>query len=356
MSAARALAQPVYRAGDIIENFSLISRRTGQPMPIADFAGKILFLDFFAHWCPVCNAAAPQLESGIYERYREAGNAAGLPVVYVLCNLQGDFTPRDMAGTDAFTGRFGPDVFVLQDNDRALQRRFTSASGQPTFAVINGVANSASHRQWELVYSLHGYRSPGGVQPIGEFQTAIDSVQAPPALTPVSLTSQPQSQTVSVGESASFNVTGTGTPPLNYQWQFNGSDIADATSATLMLDNIQVAQAGEYSVVVSNEAGSVASQVAKLTVVSPPAGPATLRGFRKLADGPVEFSVGGEAGRAYRIETSSDLVNWVAFTTVTVTDGNQTVRETGLANIASRFIEPLRSKFDRNLQEIDFQP
>lgn len=269
LSAAPGLAQPVYRAGDIIENVTLINRRTGQPMQLTDFAGKILFLDFFAHWCPVCNAAAPQLEAGIYQRYREAGNAAGLPVVYVLCNLQGDFTPRDIAGTDTFTGRFGSDAFVLQDNNRALQHRFTSASGQPTFAVINGVANSPSHRQWELVYSLHGYTSPGRVQPIGEFQAAIDSVQAPSASVPVQITAQPQSQSALVGATVSLTVTATGSAPIQYQWQKNGVGLEGATSPTLTFANVQASDAGSYRVTVHNTDSSVTSDLALLTVIEP---------------------------------------------------------------------------------------
>ncbi|MCI0536174.1 MAG: immunoglobulin domain-containing protein [Verrucomicrobiales bacterium] len=270
LSAARGVAQPVYRAGDIIENFSLINRRTGQPMQLSDFVGKILFLDFFAHWCPVCNAAAPQLESGIYQRYREAGNAAGLPVVYVLCNLQGDFTPRDAAGTAAFTSRFGSDAFVLEDNNRALQHRFTSASGQPTFAVINGVANSASHRQWELVYSLHGYTSPGRVQPIGEFQAAIDSVRAPAGSMAVLITGQPQNQVAPVGATVSLTVTAIGSEPIHFQWKRDDVELPGAVGPTLELDNLQPSDAGDYQVVVSNGSGSVTSAIATVTVLVPP--------------------------------------------------------------------------------------
>lgn len=80
-------------------------------------------------------------------------------------------------------------------------------------------------------------------------------------LTPPTITTQPQSQTVIAGNSATFTVVATGTAPLRYQWRFNGANLAGATSASLV-----TTQAGNYSVVVSNVAGSVASATATLTV------------------------------------------------------------------------------------------
>jgi thiol-disulfide isomerase/thioredoxin len=329
LSTVSSFAQPVYRAGDIIENFSLINRRTGLPMQLSDFAGKILFLDFFAHWCPVCNAAAPQLESGIYERYRQAGNAAGLPVVYVLCNLQGDFTPRDIAGTDSFIARFGTDAVVLQDNNRALQRRFTSAGGQPTFAVINGVANSVSHRQWELVFSLHGYTSPGRVQPIADFQAAIDSVQAPPAAIPVQITEQPrpQNQTVFQGASVSLSVSTAGSEPIAYQWFRNGEAIPDANAATLMLLNLQVHQSGTYTVRISNPVHTITSEPAHISVEAIMEISSRLSNGRFSAAGTFEFDGTGTPGRTYRVEVSLDLVTWSVLTRITGAPATQTVQD-----------------------------
>lgn len=331
LSTLASLAQPVYRAGDIVENFSLLDRRTGLPMQLSDFAGKIVFLDFFAHWCPVCNAAAPQLETGIYERYRAAGNAAGLPVVYVLCNLQGDFTPRDIAGTDSFISRFGTDVVVLQDNSRALQRRFTAAGGQPTFAVINGVANSASHRQWELVFSLHGYTSPGRVQPIGDFQAAIDSVQAPPSLIPVRITEhpQPRSQTVSEGSAVNLAVATMGSEPIAYQWFRNGEAIPNATAATLMLLKLQVNQSGAYTVRISNPVHTITSEPAHISVEAIREISSQLSNGRFSPAGAFEFDCAGTPGRIYRVEFSLDLATWSMLTRITGASAAQTVQDPG---------------------------
>jgi uncharacterized protein YdaL len=76
----------------------------------------------------------------------------------------------------------------------------------------------------------------------------------------------PLSQSVRTGRSVSFTVLATGTAPLHYQWRFKGVNIANATSATYTLTNVQAANAGAYSVVVSNPFGSATSANATLTV------------------------------------------------------------------------------------------
>lgn len=78
-------------------------------------------------------------------------------------------------------------------------------------------------------------------------------------LVPPSITAQPVSQTVSVGQNATFTVTATGTAPLTYQWRKDGTNLSGATSATYSLTGTQTNQAGSYTVVVSNLAGSVTS-------------------------------------------------------------------------------------------------
>ena len=83
---------------------------------------------------------------------------------------------------------------------------------------------------------------------------------------PPSITSQPQSLTLTVGQNGSFSVTASGTPNPTYQWQKNGANIAGATAATLSLTNVQSSDAASYTVVVTNSAGSVTSNAATLTV------------------------------------------------------------------------------------------
>ena len=81
---------------------------------------------------------------------------------------------------------------------------------------------------------------------------------------PPGITAQPAIQIVTPGATATFNVTAIGTPPLSYQWRFNGSDLQDKTNRTLSIANVQSINAGRYFVVVSNAFGSVMSQEAGL--------------------------------------------------------------------------------------------
>jgi hypothetical protein len=78
----------------------------------------------------------------------------------------------------------------------------------------------------------------------------------------------PASLATTEGETATFSVTASNpyAGALSYQWQKNGVDLAGATLATLVLDPVQLADAGDYSVVVSNSVASLTSLAATLTV------------------------------------------------------------------------------------------
>ncbi len=82
------------------------------------------------------------------------------------------------------------------------------------------------------------------------------------------ITSQPQFQTVSNGASVTMSVAATGTAPLIYQWQHNGTNLSGATNATLVFPNVQLTDTGTYTVVVSNSVGSLSSAAAGLTVTT----------------------------------------------------------------------------------------
>ena len=88
------------------------------------------------------------------------------------------------------------------------------------------------------------------------------------------ITSEPSSQTVVAGQTATFSVTAAGTAPLNYQWQKNSASISGATSASYTTPAATSADNGAtFRVVVSNAAGNVTSSGAILTVGSAPSPP-----------------------------------------------------------------------------------
>ena len=101
---------------------------------------------------------------------------------------------------------------------------------------------------------------------------AVLTVTGPPAIL-----TQPVSQSVVAGANAGFSVTASGTAPLSYQWRFNGTNLSGATSTSLTLAGVQPANAGSYTVAVTNSAGSATSAAAVLTVL-PGAGTVTING------------------------------------------------------------------------------
>jgi regulation of enolase protein 1 (concanavalin A-like superfamily) len=81
------------------------------------------------------------------------------------------------------------------------------------------------------------------------------------------ISTQPASQSVTAGQTATFSVTATGTAPLSYQWQKAGANISGAMSSSYITPATTMADNGSsYRVIVTNTAGSVTSNSASLTV------------------------------------------------------------------------------------------
>lgn len=83
-----------------------------------------------------------------------------------------------------------------------------------------------------------------------------------------SISTQPLSQAVNPGSSVTLGITASGTVPLRFQWRFNDADLDGSTNTMLALTNLQPSQQGDYSVVVTNNAGAITSRVAQLRIVS----------------------------------------------------------------------------------------
>jgi len=90
------------------------------------------------------------------------------------------------------------------------------------------------------------------------------ALQIVPSMPPT-IVAPPASQSIAVTSNVTFSVTASGTPPLNYQWQVNTTNINGATNASLILTNVGFSDAGTYTVTVMNTHGST-NATAMLTV------------------------------------------------------------------------------------------
>jgi thiol-disulfide isomerase/thioredoxin len=182
-------ARAVYQVGQTVTNFSFIARRqftrpdgsvapAGSRVYLRDFAGRVVFFEWFAVWCPYCVAAAPQVETGIVDWYEaRGGNPHGVPVLHVAVNQEANSFYQ--ASTDNFINQQGFGI-VVNDYDGAainpVRFKFIT-SGQPLFVVINGVTNSPSHQPWQLLVNHLGYGDTDFNQELANVRAIINSVQ-----------------------------------------------------------------------------------------------------------------------------------------------------------------------------------
>lgn len=132
--------------------------------------------------------------------------------------------------------------------------------------------------------------------------------QSPPPQPPEILV-QPQNQTALEGGSTTFSFDFRASGPVSYQWRFNGTPIDGATSRTLTLTDIQLSQAGNYSVTVSNALNSATSGNAVLSV-TPVVRSAVMNPLWQLAPGsrPYLATDNNQRGLAYHPVTRQLLL------------------------------------------------
>jgi hypothetical protein len=152
--------------------------------------------------------------------------------------------------------------------------------------------------------------------------------------TPPIILGQPQDVLGRVGSDVVLRVTAAGTPPLSYQWRKEGQPIVGQTGPVLMLTNIQVADAGSYSAVVSNALGSVVSSNATVEVLPNP----VVIGPSGIAANGFVLTFIPEKGWTNEVQASTNLIQWTSLTNIWPSDSTRVVYRDGSAtNYPSRF-------------------
>lgn len=146
--------------------------------------------------------------------------------------------------------------------------RIERAEGNGAFVLIHTTLPDVTTYQDDITpgvayrYHVYAYNLVGDSAPTNVVTNAVTIATQPVA-----------TQTITAFTTATFTVVASGIPAPTYQWRkgttslTNGGNISGATSATLTLTNVRVADAGTYSVVVSNPIpSSVTSAPAELIV------------------------------------------------------------------------------------------
>ena len=252
--------------------------------------------------------------SGIYA----AGSLDNASPYYTATFPAGQFAPAlQQANYPQQTGALNPGTFGLAWHDVIVSRRGSTvnwAVDGVLFATISNATFTASNvfvGFWDPFASL----SSNNIINFG----LVDNVRVEvPAVAPV-ITAQPQDVWAEAGSNVTFSITATGLPAPALQWVFNGTNLSGMTNNNLVLTNIQAANAGNYFVVATNVAGSLISSNALLSII--PTQPAQFQLISLQPGGSVQLEASGQTNATYVIETSTNLVNWTAFTNLVATNG-----------------------------------
>jgi hypothetical protein len=240
-----------------------------------------------------------------------------------------NFPAVNAFGLLAATNSGGSDVFAAALNTNGTAFLYSAYLGGLDDDSGYGVAVDPLGNAYVVGQTASAY-----FPTLGAFQTNLDGASdafvAKIVLTvlPPQITTQPTNQLVETGYSATFDVAATGTPPLSYQWQLNGTNLANGasvsgvTNATLTIDGAQTNDSGNYSVIVTNYGGAVTSDTVTLAVTSVPF--FTLQPVSQTVGvgSTVTFAMDGDT--AWDIDTESFFPYWLQW----VKDGTNLVNGT----------------------------
>ena len=146
-----------------------------------------------------------------------------------------------------------------------------SISGATPQTVSHGTSGTAVTAVSETGYAFVNWTDGSVANPRTDASVTNNvTVTANFSATPPAISALPTNLTVTAGQPAGFAVTATGAAPLSYRWWKGGTPVAGATSANYSFANARLSDAGGFTVVVTNVAGSITSSpVATLTVLAP---------------------------------------------------------------------------------------
>jgi hypothetical protein len=154
----------------------------------------------------------------------------------------------------------------IADTDNHTLREIALAGAVSTLAGLAGTSGNADGMGTAARFNFPTGVAVNNAGDVYLADASNHTIRLCVVLTAPSFATQPQSRTATVGENVTLSVTATGKPAPTCQWFFNGVLIGGATSDTLVLNSVQMANAGNYTVAVTNSSGTVTSNQAALNV------------------------------------------------------------------------------------------
>lgn len=142
------------------------------------------------------------------------------------------------------------------------------------------------------------------------------SFQLLTASSPPLILGQPQNQQTVAGSNATFTINASSVAALDYQWHFNGANLAGASTSVLTVTNVLAANAGSYQVVVTNAYGSLTSALVTLSISNVPALFDENGSGIRLCNGAAVLQLTNLTGQGtIMLEASTNLIQWVPILT-----------------------------------------
>jgi PKD repeat protein len=214
------VTEAVVPVGGIASDFTIVNHKTGQPLRLSDYRGSIIVLEFWAYWCGSCDAATADVIPNVFLYYRNrGGNNHGLPVTLISISVDNS----NRSAVNSVIAKYGLELVGDDDEDVAYDQ-FGTSRVIPHFVVINGVANSSTHRLWQVAHNRVDYSRTA-------IKSAIDSIGARAAVPPAAVfTATPTNGfaplTVTFTDTSTGDITKRG-------WNFGDGFTTNTSSTTL---------------------------------------------------------------------------------------------------------------------------
>jgi hypothetical protein len=201
------------------------------------------------------------------------------------------------------------------------QRNGVNIAGATNGALTIGNANTGDSGNYSVVICSASGSITSSITPVAVLHSP-------------NIAGGPQSQTVLCDAAVNFSVVATGSD-LRFQWQFNGQNLANATAASLFLNDVQAAQSGQYSVHVSNAVGAVVSLPVALTVITPPLVMDVVSGT-PIPHAGFQLTLNVDPGYKYDLQATTDFIEWQSIGEFKA-DGLLDFTDAGATNYLTRF-------------------